>query len=111
LFCISFETDIRPEETIPVTIPKRCERTGIDTTPGIPGSPDVARWGETTVLTQVHIKSEPVLAKIAEALNILGRLAGSLQRGQQDADQKRDDPNHNQQFNERKSGITPSMRT
>jgi hypothetical protein len=44
-------------------------------------------------------------------LNLLGLLAGFHQGRQKDADQKRDDPDHHQEFDEREPPETGSVRS
>src|SRR5687767_3131720 len=53
----------------------------------------------------VHVQPRPKLSEITEARNPGGGLTGAGQGGQKNADEQRDNPDDNQQFNEGKPAV------
>jgi hypothetical protein len=54
----------------------------------------------------VVVQGKSPLLEVVGAFHAIGGLADLLHRGQQQADQDRDDRNHDQEFNERECGAT-----
>src|SRR6478672_7808121 len=57
------------------------------------------------VLARIHLLRSSNLTKISGTLDAIGLLLGCVQRGQQDGNEERDDPNDYEEFNEGKSNI------
>jgi hypothetical protein len=55
------------------------------------------------VFVEIHLKGEPDLPQVRGAGDFVSRLAGALERGEQDGDQQRDDANDDEQLDEGES--------
>jgi hypothetical protein len=60
--------------------------------------------GQEAVRVVVVVAGQPDLLEVVGALHAVGGVADLLDRGQQQADQDRDDRHHHQEFDERKRG-------